>query len=266
MGESSGTTGSKSPGYFRVVQYARIELLFLDPTKFFCEPRGSLRVDRERGSTGQWPAQWFIQGRGSLLQLAADQSSNWSVNNLMKVNCDKSKELLVDFAKKPLCLSQYPYTGHRRTACQQHEAPGCHYIIGLVAGACELYTRQSSSASLLSHPAEEGLAATWQFDNGIHNHCQVCHGVRLPDVAYGFNRWAVRDLKEHSKACSGDHFPRSFLWWCFRQAGVVHLARQTPTLVSRFFQAMLQPEHRLHHLLLEKRDSGYGLRNSKKYP
>ena len=38
------------------------------------------------------------KGRDSLLQLAADQSSNWSVNNLMKVNYDKSKESLVDFA------------------------------------------------------------------------------------------------------------------------------------------------------------------------
>ena len=35
-------------------------------------------------------------------------------------------------------------------------------------------------------------------------------------------------------------------------------------LCRRFFQAMLQPEHMLHHLLPEKRDTGYGLRNSNK--
>ena len=37
-------------------------------------------------------------------------------------------------------------------------------------------------------------------------------------------------------------------------------------MCRRFFQAMLQPERRLHHLLPEKRDTGYGLRNSNKYP
>ena len=35
-------------------------------------------------------------------------------------------------------------------------------------------------------------------------------------------------------------------------------------LCRRFFQAMLQHEHRLYHLLPEKRDSGYGLRKSNK--
>ena len=35
-------------------------------------------------------------------------------------------------------------------------------------------------------------------------------------------------------------------------------------LSRRFFQVMLQPKHRLHHLLPEKCDIGYGLRNSNK--
>ena len=46
-----------------------------------------------------------------------------------------------------------------------------------------------------------------------------------------------------------------------------------PTLHDRrehlcrwFFQAMLQPEDRLHRMLPETRDKGYGLRNSNKYP
>ena len=37
-------------------------------------------------------------------------------------------------------------------------------------------------------------------------------------------------------------------------------------LCRRFFQAILQPEYRLHHLVPEKCDTGYGLRNSNKYP
>ena len=130
------------------------------------------------------------QGRDSLLQLVADQSSNWCVNNLMKVNCDKSKELLVDFTRN--CFA-FPSI-HIRTPTYSVSAEPSSWL-SLYHRTCRgrymwtVYTAMQRGVSVLSHPAG-GLGSyhltVWQ--RYWHNHCQVCRGVRLSGVAYGFNR------------------------------------------------------------------------------
>ena len=47
--------------------------------------------------------------------------------------------------------------------------------------------------------------------------------------------------------------------------GLLSLHDSREHMCRRFFQAVLQPEYWLHHLLPEKSDTGYGLRHSNKY-
>ena len=131
---------------------------------------------------------------------------------------------------------------------------------------CIPYTQQRSlAASLLSHPAEEGWDATGQLTtvyttivrSVMEYACQVWH-MGLTD-----KQSEITDsIQKHLMVIA---FPDLSEGDALAMLGLPTLHNRRKNLCRRLFQAMLQPKHRLHHLLPEKRNTGYGLGNSNKY-
>ena len=147
----------------------------------------------------------------SQIQQAATEAVEWSDDNLMCVNCDKTKELLVFLRAYPSRYSIYNHQreSHRKSHIDQ--ATGCDYKrwLGVWSTHNDDYTRQGITKTLLFASFEAGRCDKQLYCKDIRLTCPLAVGIFLPSVAHGsccVRFWPTRrDTEEGNE----DRIPRA---------------------------------------------------------
>ncbi len=206
-------------------------------------------------------------GLTSQLQQAADHALQWSENNLMLVNSDKTKELLVDFARKPSSIPGITMQGKTIERVHSTKLLGVTITSDLTWGehVDNVHSRASQRLYFLrllkraGMPGDSMLKVYTAIVRSLTEYaCAVWHT--------GLTVQQTEKLESVQKRALWIIYPDLSYREALAQSGLPTMHDRRSLLCRQFFQAMLQPEHRLHHLLPEMRDTGYRLRNRHRFP
>ena len=197
----------------------------------------------------------------SQLQCATDEAVHWSAENHMSVNCDKTKELQVCFGRSkptlpPITIDDKPIarvsTAKLLGVTFSSDLTWDAHIEDIHTKACQrLY-----SLRLLWRAGVQSSHIVRIFTSLIRllleYACPVWHtglpGI-LSEKLEGVQRRALRIA-----------YPDSSYSEAMQLSGLPTLHDRREQLSRGFFQAILSPSHKLHHLLPAHREVSYNLR------
>ena len=158
---------------------------------------------------------WEVRDRlagDSQLQRAADQALQWSENNHMLVNSDKTKELLVHYFRKPSSVPNVTIQGNDIERVYTTKLLGVTSTSDLTLGrACERGTQQGSPAVVFADSAEGRRDAASEHAQGVHSSGEAAHRVCLPGMAHDTDGTPVRQAGEHSAMGLEEHLSRTII-------------------------------------------------------
>ena len=161
-------------------------------------------------------------GGNSLIQVATDQSVEWSARNLMTINAEKTKEMMISFSIKPVAPS--PMTINN-TAIERTET---FKLLGVVlsnkldwSDHCEYLHTKGSQRLYLLVSAQAGWCAWSWHPADLHQHDPLGAGIRCPCMAHIPFTGAVREARVSaeegpSRCVSRSLIPKSPLWLACR--------------------------------------------------
>ena len=202
----------------------------------------------------------------SLLQCAATAAVQWSNDNLMSVNCDKTKELLVSFARSKLDIPPITINGKSIEHVSTAKLLGVTFSSDLTWDAHIKVIHSKASQRLyflrLLHRAGVGsghIVHIYQslIRSLLEYACPVWHCALLRSLADKLEGLQRRALRIALPNCSYSE--------ALQRTGMPTLADRRDDLSRGFFQAMLSPSNKLNHLLPTQRKVCYGLRSLKNY-
>lgn len=203
----------------------------------------------------------------SQLQRAADQALQWSDNNLMLVNADKTKELLVDFSRKPSSVPNITIQGKDIKRVHSTKLLGITITSDLTWGehVDEVYSKAAQRLYFLTLLRRAGLSP--------HSMLRVFVAVVRSITEYSCPAWHTALTEQQSNKLESIQrralkiiFPELPYREALATSGLPTLRDRRESLCRKFFHAMLQPGHRLHNLLPERRHMSYHLRNRSMLP
>ena len=205
-------------------------------------------------------------GTDDTLQLAADQALQWSMNNNMVINTEKTKEMTIYYGKKPLTVGNVMMDGTKI------ETVTCIKVLGVVINnkltwhdhVQYITTRASSRLYFLRMLKRVGISLTDIFHVYtsiirpiLEYACEVWHPGLSKELSQSLEHVQKRALKimlpdaSYSKAL--EHF----------SCETLHQRREY--LCKKLFKNMCNPSHRLNYLLPPIRNNVKGLRNCTEY-
>lgn len=202
-------------------------------------------------------------GISSNLQQGATEAIQWSDNNLMKANCDKTKELLVDFSRK---VSDIPCVNIKGTDIERVQ---CAKLLGVIITSDltwgehvdNVHNRAAQRLYFLrllkraGMPADSMVKVYTAIVRSLTEYaCQVWHT--------GLTAQQSDKLESIQKRALGIIFPDRSYRAALALSGLQTMGDRRELLCKQFFLAMQEPGHRLHHLLPVRRETGYRLRNN----
>jgi hypothetical protein len=205
--------------------------------------------------------------RDSRLQLATDQAIQWSDKNLMRANCEKTKELVVDFGRSQSTIPRISVQGTEIERVESTKLLGVIITSKLTWGehVDAIHSKASQRLYFLTLLKRAGMPAASML--------KVYTAVVRPITEYACPVWHVGLTDEQSEKLESIQrralniiYPDMSYRAALSQAGLPRLHQRRENLSRDFFIGILKPGHRLHHLLPEKRDSGYNLRTKNRHP
>ena len=202
----------------------------------------------------------------SLLQRAATEAVQCSNDNLVSVNCDKTKELPVSFARSKPDIPPITINGKSIERVSTAKLLGVTFSSDLTwdAHIQDIHSKASHRLYFLRllHRAGVGsghIVRIYQslIRSLLEYACPVSHCAlprSLADKLEGLQRRALRIALSE---CSYSE--------ALERTGMPTLADPRDDLSRRFFQAMLSPSNKLNHLLPTQREVCYELRSLKNY-
>jgi len=203
----------------------------------------------------------------SRLQLATDQAIEWSDKNLMRVNCEKTKELAVDFGRSSSTIPRISIHGNEIKRVESTKLLGVTITSDLSwsENVDDIHSRASQRLYFLTLLKRAGMSANHML--------RVYTAVVRSVTEYACVVWHVGLTNEQSEKLESIQrralniiYPDLSYRAALSQSGLVRLDQRRERLCMAFFKAMLKPGHRLHHLLPPKRDTGHALRKNIRQP
>ena len=203
----------------------------------------------------------------SKIQHAANEASEWANTNLMKLNCDKTKELLVDFRKNTTHVPNVIMSG------TPIERVSCSKLLGVMISAdlswdnhidyiCGKGAQRLYFIRVLKRAGsdEHDLIAVYvsTIRSVLEYACEVWH----PGLTHDQSRRVESIQKRALKII----YPLVSYSDSLTASGLSTLAARRDTLCRKFFTAMLRPEHKLHHLIPDIRENIHDLRAANQFP
>ena len=207
------------------------------------------------------------KAQDSQLQQATDEAIQWSDYNLMRANCDKTKELLVDYSRKPTDIPCIKVKGKDIERVTSTKLLGVTITSDLTWGAHvdSTHSRASQRLYFLTLLKRAGMPP--------HSMTKVYTAIVRSIAEYACQVWHTGLTEQQSEKLESIQkramriiFPDFSYGDALAQSKLPTMHDRRERLSREFFEAMLQPGHRLHHLLPVRRESGYGLRNQNSRP
>ena len=205
-------------------------------------------------------------GSDSMIQVATNQAVKWSARNFMKINAEKTKEMVISFSTKPVAP---PPVTINNTAIERTES---FKLLGVVlsnrldwSDHCEyLHSKCSQRLYLLVLLRRAGVPD--------HDILRIYTSMIRSVLEYAAPVWHTSLSQEQSERLESVQkraFRIVYPDLSYRRAlsltGMQTLHQRREHIARGFFVQMLQPNHKLHHLLPEPRDIMYNLRTVPKY-
>ena len=206
-------------------------------------------------------------GGNSLIQVATDQAVEWSARNLMTINAEKTKEMMISFSNKPVAP---PPVTISNTAIERTET---FKLLGVVlsnkldwSDHCEyLHTKGSQRLYLLVLLRRAGVPD--------HDILRIYTSMIRSVLEYTAPVWHTSLSQEKSERLESVQkralhvvYPDLSYRRALSLTGMHTLHQRREDTAKEFFVQLLQPGHKLHYLLPQPRDIGYNLRSLPKYP
>ena len=206
-------------------------------------------------------------GGNSLIQVATDQAVEWSARNLMTINAEKTKEMMISFSNKPVAP---PPVTINNTAIERTET---FKLLGVVlsnkldwSDHCEyLHTKGSQRLYLLVLLRPAGVPD--------HDILRIYTSMIRSVLEYAAPVWHTSLSQEQSERLESVQkralrvvYPDLSYRRALSLTGMQTLHQRREDTAREFFVQLLQPGHKLHYLLPQPRDIGYNLRSLPKYP
>ena len=206
-------------------------------------------------------------GRDSVIQVATDQAMECSARNLMAINADKTKELMISLSKKPKAR---PPVTISNTVIERTET---FRVLGVVlsnkldwSDHCEyLHTNGSQRLHLLVLLMRAGVP--------YHDILRIYASMIRSVLEYAAPVWYTSLSQEQSgrlESVQKRALCVAYSDISYRRAlsltGRRTLHQRRKDIARDFFMQLLQPGHKLPYLLPEPRDIGHNLRSLPKYP
>ena len=198
----------------------------------------------------------------SQLQRAATEAVQWSSDNWMLVNCEKTKELLVCFARSEPDIPPITIDGKSIERVTTTKLLGVTFSSDLSWDAHieEIYTKASQRLYFLRLLRRAGVDST----HIVHIFTSVIRSLleyACPVWHTGLPGKLCEKLESIQRRALRIAFPGIPYHEALQKSGLPTLCERREELARRFFRAILSPTHRLHHLLPTRRRVHYDLRN-----
>jgi hypothetical protein len=206
-------------------------------------------------------------GTDSNIQLAADQASQWSVDNNMLINTDKTKAMNIYFGKKPLALDKIFMDGQVIETVTSMKVLGVtvtdslnwqEHVDNVTAKASSrLYflrvlKRAGISSSDIFHVYTSTIRPILEYA------CEVWHS--------GLSKSQARALEHVQKRALRIAYPDVSYADALVHFSAKSLHQRREDQCQKLFRDMCNSSHRLNYLLPPARINVKGLRNFVKYP
>ncbi len=210
---------------------------------------------------------YSLVGGDSQLQEATSEGVQWSDDNLMDVNCDKTKELLACFARKVPDIPCITIKGKPIERVTKTKLLGVTISSDLTwdAHITELHSKGSQRLYFLRLLQRAGVASAHivrvyvtLVRSLLEYACQVWHT--------GLTIAQSDTLESIQKRAMSIALPDLCYRDALAQAHLTTLHDRREELCRRFFHAMMVPNHKLHHLLPSQRTVHHRLRRQTRFP
>jgi hypothetical protein len=204
-------------------------------------------------------------GTSSKLQNAADQVELWCNINKMKLNTDKTKELVVNFTKNKILPDPIKLNRQELDRVQNTKLLGLILNDNLTWGDHVLYTCKKASKRLyfLRLLKRAGITSL----DIVNVYCSIIRSI----LEYACEVWHPSITKEHSKQLEYIQkralkiaFPCSSYEEALNKASIKPLSDRREDRCKAFFDAISKETHKLHYLLPPK-CSYTSLRNNRSF-
>ena len=203
----------------------------------------------------------------TVIQVATHQAVEWSASNLMTINAEKTKEMMISFSNKPVAPPPVTITNN---AIERTET---FKLLGVVlsnkldwSDHCEyLHIKGLQHLYLLVLLRRAGVPD--------HDFLQIYISMICSVLEYAAPVWHTSLAQEQSERLESVHkwaLRVAYQDLSYRRAlartDMWTLPQRYEDTARDFFVHLLQPGHKLHYLLPQPMDIRYNLRSLPKYP
>ncbi len=203
----------------------------------------------------------------SCIQSCAEEIVEWSRRNRMLINCDKTKEMLVSMGRRTCALS--PLTIEETEIERVGEAKLLGVVFSETLGwdahvryLCNKASKRLYFLTLLKRakvsPGDIVNIFVSLVRSVLEYACEVWHA--------GLTQEQSNVLEQVQRRALRIAYPHLDYERALSAAGLSRLSERREIACRAFFQAMLAPSHRLHHLIPERRTLAHDLRKKTVYP
>ena len=201
-------------------------------------------------------------GEDSMLPVAANQAEKWTDKNLMQINTDKTKELVIYFGKKKLTLKPIMMGGSTIEQVSTSKTLGVIFNDKLtwddhIDEVCSKASRRLYFLRLLYRagtcPADITQVYTSIVRSVLEYACELWH----PGITVAHSH-SLEHIQERALAIA---YPDLEYQVALKTTGLENLASRRKNQCVKLFRAMENPKHKLHYLLPPKRNINVNLRS-----
>jgi hypothetical protein len=185
----------------------------------------------------------------------------------MQLNCEKTKEMLVHFGKKPCTIPPVTIDDKEIERVTQAKLLGVVLSNTLdweahVEYMCSKASRRLYFLTLLRRAGVDPKDIVRVFTSIVRSVLEYACEVWHP----GLTQEQTKTLEHIQKRALHIAFPQLDYEGALAASGLDRLSVRREAACRTFFKSMLEPTHRLHHLIPAKRNLTRSLRDTNQYP
>jgi len=202
----------------------------------------------------------------SQIQVATNQAADWATRNLMKVNADKTKEMVISFARKRKVL---PMVTIGETPI---ERTGTFMLLGVLLS--DNLSWGPHVEYLLNKCAQRLYLLVLLRRAGVKNQdiLRIYTSMVRSVLEYACQVWHTSLTKGQADQLESVQrralrlvYPDLSYREALQVSGMRTLHQRREDICRSFFKDMMRPTHKLHYLLPDTRPARYTLRNKTRY-
>jgi len=203
----------------------------------------------------------------SKLQTATDHILDWSSSNSMQLNAAKTKEMLVCFKRNPETIPSIVIDGQEIERVDDAKLLGVHISSNLswnthINAICSKAGQRVYVLYRLKHSGlhpNEIISVFISFVRPVLEYaCQVWHTC--------INQEQTKKLESYQKRACKIAAPHLTYLDALHHFKLTKLSERREIMCEKYFNSLLEPKHKLHHLLPVPKSSHHNLRKSSTLP